>query len=72
MCGPAASDPLARGKYMARLGCGCHTVDDKLGYAGGERLAGPWGDVVSANITADASGIGYCSEAAFITVLRTG
>jgi mono/diheme cytochrome c family protein len=57
---------------MARLGCGCHTVDDKLGYAGGDRLAGPWGDVASANITPDPSGIGYYSEATFINVLRSG
>jgi hypothetical protein len=70
--GPTASDPLARGKYMARLGCGCHTVDDKLGYAGGDRLAGPWGDVASANITPDPSGIGYYSDATFVIALRTG
>lgn len=70
--GPNASDPLARGKYMVRLGCGCHSVNDNLGYAGGEHLAGPWGDVVSANLTSDPSGISYLTEATFITTLRTG
>jgi mono/diheme cytochrome c family protein len=70
--GPDPSNLLARGKYMVHLGCGCHNVSDKLGYAGGDHLAGPWGDVTSANITPDASGIAYYSEAGFITALRTG
>ena len=70
--GPDPSDVLARGKYMVGLGCGCHNVVDKLHYAGGEHLAGVWGDVISPNITPDASGIGYYSEATFITALRTG
>lgn len=65
-------DPLARGRYMVKLGCGCHTAVEKLPYAGGEMLAGPWGSVVSANITPDASGISYYTEATFITTLRTG
>jgi hypothetical protein len=66
------SNALARGKYMVHLGCGCHSVVDNLNYAGGEDLAGPWGEVLSANITPDASGIGYYSEETFITALRTG
>ena len=70
--GPDPSDVVARGKYMVHLGCGCHNVVDKLGYAGGEHLAGPWGDVTSVNLTPDASGIGYYTEATFITALRTG
>lgn len=57
---------------MVHLGCGCHSVVDNLNYAGGEDLAGPWGEVVSANITPDATGIGYYSEATFISALRTG
>lgn len=70
---PAPStDQLARGKYLVRLGCGCHDAVDKLPYAGGEALAGPWGSVVSANITPDASGISYYSEQTFITAMRTG
>ncbi len=70
--GPDPSDVRARGKYLVALGCGCHNVVDKLDYAGGDHLAGPWGDVTSANLTPDASGIGYFSEATFITALRTG
>jgi hypothetical protein len=70
--GPNSSDMIARGKYLTMLGCGCHNAVDKLGYGGGEFLRGPWGAVTSANITPDASGIGYYNEATFITVLRTG
>jgi hypothetical protein len=69
--GPA-QDPVARGKYMASVGCGCHTAVDKMPWAGGENLAGPWGTVVSPNITPDPSGISYYTEATFITALRTG
>ncbi len=69
---PPANDQLARGKYLVKLGCGCHNVVDKLPYAGGETLGGPWGSVVSANLTPDASGISYYSEQTFITALRTG
>jgi hypothetical protein len=70
--GPDPSNPVARGKYLVHLGCGCHNVNDNLGYAGGERLAGPWGDATSVNLTPDASGISYFSEATFITALRNG
>ena len=69
--GPNSADPLARGKYIASMGCGCHSSTDKP-FAGGEHLQGPWGDVTSANITPDPTGIGYYSEATFITALRTG
>jgi mono/diheme cytochrome c family protein len=70
---PAPStDQLARGKYLVKLGCGCHNAVDKMLYAGGEALGGPWGSVVSGNITPDASGINYYTEQTFITSLRTG
>lgn len=68
----AGSDPLTRGRYLVSLGCGCHNIVDRLPYGGGEHLAGPWGEVTSANITSDPSGIGYYSEAGFITALRAG
>ena len=67
-----ANEQLARGKYLVKLGCGCHNVVEKLPYGGGEALAGPWGSVVSANITPDASGISYYTEQTFITAMRTG
>jgi hypothetical protein len=69
---PNLTDTVARGKYLVSVGCGCHNVVDKLPYAGGERLRGPWGDVFSPNITPDPSGINYYSESGFITVIRTG
>jgi mono/diheme cytochrome c family protein len=70
--GPAAGDPVARGKYLVSVGCGCHSAVDKLRYGGGEHLEGPWGSVTSANISPDASGISYYDEATFIKALRTG
>lgn len=70
--GPNAADPLARGKYMVQLGCGCHSAVDALPYAGGEHMKGPFGEVTSANITPDPSGISYYDEATFVKALRTG
>jgi mono/diheme cytochrome c family protein len=70
--GPSSHDPVARGKYMVTVGCGCHNAVSKLPYAGGEHLEGPWGSVTSPNITPDPSGIGYYDEGTFIKVLRTG
>ncbi len=75
--GPQAS-PAERGKYLVSVGCGCHVPADQKGplpglaYGGGEHLEGPWGNVTSANITPDASGISYYDEATFIQVMRTG
>ncbi len=67
-----ASDPMSHGKYLVKLGCGCHNAVEKIPYGGGERLGGPWGLVVSPNITPDASGISYYSEQTFLTAMRTG
>ena len=67
-----AAEPLAHGKYLVSVGCGCHNTVDTLPYGGGEVLAGPWGSATSANITPDASGISYYNETTFITALRTG
>jgi mono/diheme cytochrome c family protein len=59
---PEPKDGLAYGKYMVTIaGCGiCHTpIDDKgkpipgMEFSGGFRFPGPWGLVVSANITPD-------------------
>jgi mono/diheme cytochrome c family protein len=72
------STPAERGRYLVRIGCGCHTPEDRKGpipglaFGGGEFLKGPWGEVTSANISPDASGIGYYDEAMFIQVMRTG
>jgi mono/diheme cytochrome c family protein len=70
--GPDMSNPVARGKYMVSVGCGCHNVVDALPFAGGDHLAGPWGDVTSVNITPDPSGISYYTEATFLSTIHTG
>jgi len=81
VAGPDMSDPVARGKYLVTLGncMSCHTPMNKQGqplmqlaFAGGLRFKGPWGEVSSANITPDASGISYYDEALFVKTLRTG
>jgi len=76
--GPNPADPVARGRYLVGIGCGCHTPSDRgkeipgMALAGGEFLKGPWGQATSANITPDSSGIGYYDEAKFLNVMRTG
>ena len=35
-------------------------------------LCGPWGNVASANLTPDATGISYYDEALFVQTLRSG
>jgi mono/diheme cytochrome c family protein len=70
--GPDPADRLATGKYLAGLGCGCHSAVKSLDFGGGEVLKGPWGETTSSNITPDPSGISYYDEATFIKVLRTG
>jgi mono/diheme cytochrome c family protein len=60
VAGPDPGDPLARGKYLVTIGgCQrCHTPIDEKGrsipgqeFAGGWVFPGPWGRVVSSNIT---------------------
>lgn len=43
-----------------------------MAFAGGFPFAGPWGYVVSTNITPDASGISYYDESLFLKVMHTG
>ncbi len=78
---PDMSNKIVRGQYLATLGnCGfCHTPVNQQGqpitqlaFAGGLPFKGPWGQLSSANITSDASGISYYDEALFLTALRTG
>jgi cytochrome c553 len=78
--GDLASDPVKYGAHLVSLaGCpDCHTpqVDGKnvagMDYAGGQPLVGPWGNVASANLTPDATGIIGYDENFFVNVLRTG
>ncbi len=78
---PDLSNPIKHGEYLVRLAnCdGCHTPRDPQGrplsgmdFAGGVRLRGPWGEVASANITPDPSGIPYYDRKRFLHVMRTG
>ena len=77
------SDPsnlVKRGAHLVNLaGCdGCHTPQVKgealpgLEFAGGAVFAGPWGNVASANLTPDPSGISYYDEALFRQVIHSG
>ena len=80
MSPPNASDPVARGQYLVALAScsSCHTPMkqgvhvSELAFAGGMSFKGPWGQVSSANITPDPSGISYYDEALFLKTMRTG
>ena len=77
---PDQSSAVARGAYLVRMGAcaDCHTPQEKgqpfpgMDFAGGFLLHEPKGDVVSANITPAASGIGYFNDTSFVQVMRTG
>ena len=77
---PDQSTPVTRGNYLVRMGAceDCHTPQEKgqpmpgMDFAGGFLMHEPKGDVVSANITPAASGIGYYSENSFVQAMRIG
>jgi hypothetical protein len=78
---PNATDQVKHGWYLVRLAqCNdCHSPYDKDGnvlpgkmFGGGLTMTGPWGNVVSANITSDPSGIAHYDTAMFIKTIRTG
>jgi mono/diheme cytochrome c family protein len=77
---PDPSDRIKYGRYLVTVaGCkDCHTPQERgqlvagFEYSGGALMRGPWGQVSSANITPDPSGITYYDEALFIEVMRTG
>jgi mono/diheme cytochrome c family protein len=77
---PDLSDPVKRGAYLVDIaGCSdCHTPMDKgqpvagMEFGGGQVFDGPWGNVASANLTPDPSGIPYYDEALFVQAIRTG
>jgi mono/diheme cytochrome c family protein len=80
VAGPNLKDQIAIGGYLVNLAAcsDCHTPQEKgrpipgMEFAGGFLLHEPKGDVVSANITPSASGIGYYNEATFIQAMRAG
>ena len=75
-----SSDRLKYGAQLVdQAGCvDCHTSQIRgenvpgMEFAGGFPFAGPWGYVVTTNITPDASGISYYDEALFLDVMHTG
>jgi hypothetical protein len=75
-----ASDLVKRGSHLVNLaGCSdCHTPQVRgnnlpgLEFAGGAVFSGPWGNVASANLTPDASGIPYYDDALFLQVMHSG
>jgi mono/diheme cytochrome c family protein len=77
---PDLSTPERRGQYLVTLAscADCHTPavngqpEADKAFAGGMELKGPWGDVQSANITPDKTGISYYDEKTFIEAMRTG
>jgi mono/diheme cytochrome c family protein len=75
---PDMSTPAKHGAYLVKMGsCSdCHTpLNAKFQPIPGMEMAGgsPIGEgVASANLTPDASGIGYYDEALFIQAIRTG
>ncbi|MBA3913569.1 MAG: c-type cytochrome [Acidobacteriales bacterium] len=78
--GPDPQDALAVGKYLVTtVACdACHTPQVKgeavpgMNYAGGVSFTEGQMRAASANITPDASGIGYYDEALFLQAMRTG
>lgn len=79
---PQKGSPQAEhGAYLTTVaGCSfCHSsfhpgsgYNPAMVLAGGTPLHGPWGQVASANITPDASGIAHYDEAMFLRTIREG
>jgi mono/diheme cytochrome c family protein len=73
---PDLSDSIALGRYLVKIGecVGCHTAHSEYnpGLLGGGNYIDRFGQkAYSANVTTDASGIGY-GQKAFLFVIRTG
>jgi mono/diheme cytochrome c family protein len=72
---PADTALIARGAALARAGncMACHTVRGGAPYAGGRRIATPFGDLVAGNLTPDAeTGLGAWSQETFKRALHEG
>ena len=73
---PSPDPALARrGAVLAAIGdcAACHTAEHGTPYAGGRKLATPFGAIYSTNITPDAqTGIGRWTLAAFTRAMRQG
>ena len=72
---PAANaSPIERGRYLAAAGdcAGCHTTTGGAPYAGGRPLETPFGTVLSANLTPDATGLKAWSADQFYRAMHEG
>lgn len=78
---PDVSTPVKRGEYLVRMAvcADCHSpMNDRgeflpgLDFAGGNGSATPIGQVASANLTPDASGIPYYTDDLFLEAMHTG
>ena len=70
----ATTSLLERGRYLAAAGdCqGCHTTAGGAAYAGGRPLETPFGTVLSANLTPDASGLKGWNADQFYRAMHEG
>ena len=71
---PATATAIERGRYLAAAGdcAGCHTTEGAAPYAGGRPLQTPFGTVLSANLTPDASGLKGWSADQFWRAMHEG
>ncbi|MEA3410104.1 MAG: c-type cytochrome [Pseudomonadota bacterium] len=74
---PAREQVIRRGEYLVKLGdcMACHTDTDHMGtpFAGGLKIATPFGDLFTPNITPDAkTGIGGWTDGEFVRAMREG
>jgi len=71
---PAPPDLVGHGRYLTAAGdCqACHTRQGGAPFSGGRPLATPFGTILSANITPDATGIGGWSSDQFYRALHSG
>jgi len=73
--GPAGSELIAHGAYLARAGncMACHTARGGEPYAGGRAIETPFGAVYTSNLTPDEqSGIGSWTAAHFWRAMHNG
>jgi mono/diheme cytochrome c family protein len=70
-----SADMVARGRYVAIVGdcAACHTAPGGAAFAGGLKLATPFGTIVAPNITPDReTGIGAWTDREFADAMRRG
>src|SRR5689334_16764900 len=70
-----SAETIARGKALVIAGdcASCHTADPAKPFAGGRRIATPFGGIYAPNLTPDPeTGLGKWSEADFYQALRNG